>query len=83
MDIFDSSAKLLMQIPDDWDPIFGDRELLVRAQLPGAQLSAHDLGNANLSNACLIGADLYWAFLNRTVLRHANLSGAWPGGSRC
>jgi uncharacterized protein YjbI with pentapeptide repeats len=64
MHLFDSNAKLLMEIPDDWEPIFADRDLLVGAQLPGAQLRGHDLGNANLSHVCLVGADLYRAFLN-------------------
>jgi hypothetical protein len=38
-------------------------------------------GNADLSNACFAGANLYWAFLNRTILRGADLSGACLRGA--
>jgi uncharacterized protein YjbI with pentapeptide repeats len=81
MNIFDERGNLLFQIPEGWEPIFGDPRLLAGAQLRGAQLGGIEWGNLDLTGACLAGADLYWAFLNRTVLTGADLEGACLRGA--
>jgi uncharacterized protein YjbI with pentapeptide repeats len=49
MNILGKDGDILFRIPDGWEPIFGDRDLLVGAALRGARLAVADLGGANLS----------------------------------
>jgi len=81
MDILDQSGTLLFRIPEDWNPIFADRDLLAGANLREAQLTGTDFGNADLTGVCLARANLYQAFLNQTNLRHADLEDAILRGS--
>ena len=76
MDILNQFGALVFRVPDDWDPIFENRDLLAGANLRGARLAGVDLGNANLSRSCLADSDLYHAFLASTNLSHADLAGA-------
>ena len=47
MDIRNNIGEVVFRIPEDWEPIFGDRDLLAGADLRGAErLSVLDLGNA-------------------------------------
>jgi uncharacterized protein YjbI with pentapeptide repeats len=76
MDVLNADGRLLFRIPEGWEPTLGQRDLLVGADLRGAQLIGADLGGANLHGVCLFGADLYQAHLAGADLSGADLEGA-------